>query len=86
MNKGKTDRPKRKRESILEEGREMLRSRFEAKTDIILGNPADWKLYAEWLEKSAVRKINNEIARANELLRNKLQQAMNILEQGLTKT
>jgi hypothetical protein len=102
------------------ESRDMLRQRFEAKTDIeIEPGPSEsldsqfpgtsteptrkprevalcfspdksgceralhWKQHAEWIEKLSVRKINNELVRENEMLRTKMQQAMNTLEKGI---
>jgi hypothetical protein len=43
-----------------------------------------WKEYAEWIEKLSVRKINNELVRENEMLRNRMQEAMNTLEAGIS--
>lgn len=63
----------------------MLRQRFEAQTDIELAqNPADWKRYAEWLEALAVKELNKKMLRENEMLRNRMQEAMDVLEKGIT--
>jgi hypothetical protein len=69
----------------MEQGKEALRLRFESQTDIVLvPHPEHWQEYAEWLEELAVNELNNELMRENELLRNKMQEAMNALEQGIT--
>ncbi len=69
----------------MKESRDLLRQRFQAQTDIeIHPQPEDWKQYAEWLEKLAVRELNNELVRENEMLRNRMQEAVNVLEEGIT--
>ena len=69
----------------MKESKEMLRQRFEAQTDIELAQKPDrWKSYAEWLERLASKKINSELIGENEMLRNKMREAMNVLEQGVT--
>lgn len=71
----------------MEESRELLRQRFEAMTDIIVGQkPDDWQQYAKWLEKLALERLNNEIVMANEYLRKKMSKAIDILEKGISKT
>ena len=69
----------------MKESKEMLRQRFEAQTDIELAQKPDrWKSYAEWLERLACGKINHELIRENEILHKKMQEAMVVLEQGVT--
>jgi len=42
-----------------ERGKMLLRSRFEAETNIqISPNPEDWQRYAEWLEELNVHELN----------------------------
>ncbi len=67
------------------ESREMLRQRFQAQTDVEVDpQPEDWRRYAEWLERISIKKLNNELAEENEMLRNRMQTAMNVLEAGVT--
>lgn len=69
----------------MEQGKEALRLRFESQTDIVLvPHPEHWQEYAEWLEELAVKELNNELVRENELLRNKITEAMDALEEGIT--
>ena len=69
----------------MKESREMLRQRFQAQTDIEVDpQPGDWKRYAEWLEKLSIKELNSELVKENEMLRNKIQEAMDVLEQGIT--
>ena len=57
--------------------KDMLRQRFEAETDIeIESKPSEWKQYAEWVEKLSIKKINNKLVRENEMLRNRMQEAI----------
>ncbi len=66
---------------------EFLRQRFEALTDITLGNdPYACKEYAEWLETLDIQRLNFEIERSNDILRRKMREAMDILEAGITKS
>lgn len=68
----------------MKEGKAILRQRFEAETDIEIDQqPRDWGKYATWLEKLAIKELNNELARENELLRNKMEEAVNVLEEGI---
>ncbi len=65
----------------MEETKEKLRLTFEAETDVIIeAYPEDWKKYAKWLEKLAIEKLNNEVIKENELLRNAMQKAMKALD------
>ncbi len=65
----------------MEESKERLRLAFEAETDIVIdAYPQDWKKYAEWLENLAIEKLNNEVIKENELLRNAMQKAMSTLD------
>jgi len=69
----------------MEESRETLRLAFEAETDIVIElYSEDWKKYAQWLENLAIKELNSEIIKENEQLRNALEEAMNILENGMT--
>jgi 2-phospho-L-lactate transferase/gluconeogenesis factor (CofD/UPF0052 family) len=75
------------REPAMKQNKKMLRLRFYAETNVELRSKADdWKSYAEWHEKLSAKKVNNEILQSNDLLRSKLRQAMDILEEGITKT
>jgi hypothetical protein len=57
----------------LDEGKNALRPRFEAETDIILvPHPEHWQQYDKWLEEPAVEKLNTEVVRENELLQDKI--------------
>ena len=65
----------------MQESKEKLRLTFEAETDIVIeAYPEDWKKYAEWLENLAIEKLNNEVIKENELLRNAMQKAMKALD------
>ncbi len=65
----------------MEESKERLRLAFEAETDIeIDAYPSNWKKYAEWLESFSIKKLNNEVIKENELLRNAMQKAMSALD------
>lgn len=68
----------------MKESRKVLRQRFEAQTDIELAQKPDWKRYAEWLEALAIKDLNKEILRENEMLRSRMQEAMDVLEKGIT--
>lgn len=69
----------------MKESKEMLRQRFQSQTDVEVGlHPGDWKRYAEWLEKLAIGELNNELVEENEALRNRMQKAMDALEEGIT--
>lgn len=70
--------------SSMEESRQKLRLLFQAETDVVIEpHPEDWKQYAEWLENLAIKELNNEIVKENELLLKKIREAMNILEEGI---
>ncbi len=65
----------------MQETKEKLRLAFEAETDVVIeAYPEDWKKYAEWLEKLAIEKLNNDVIKENELLRNAMQKAMSTLD------
>ena len=65
----------------MQETKEKLRLTFEAETDVVIeAYPEDWKRYAKWLEKLAIEKLNNEVIKENELLRNAMQKAMKALD------
>ncbi len=67
----------------MEESKQKLRLFFQAETDVVIEpNSEDWKQYAEWLENLAIKELNNEIVKENELLQKKIREAMNILEEG----
>lgn len=67
----------------MDQGKEALRLRFEAETDIVLAPPPEhWKQYAEWLEELAVKELNMELVRENELLQKKITAAMDVLEKN----
>ncbi len=69
----------------MQEGKELLRSCFEAQTDIVVGTtPDDWRKYSEWLEKLAIDRLNMEIEKDNNRLRDKIDQAMEVLEEATT--
>lgn len=69
----------------MKESREMLRQRFQAQTDIEVDPQlGDWKRYAEWLEKLTIKELNSELVKENEMLRNRIQEAIDVLEQGIT--
>ena len=46
--------------------------------------PEGYKKYAEWLEKLAVKQINCELEKENKFLRQRMERAMYILEEGIT--
>jgi hypothetical protein len=71
----------------MNESREILRQRFQAQTDVEIDpEPENWKRYAVWLEKLSIKELNSELAKENEMLRNKMQEAMGALEAGITGT
>lgn len=68
----------------MNESKQMLRSRFEAETDVVLClEHNDWKRYAEWLESLAIKKLNNELIKENRLLRNQIRRSMSVLEKAI---
>lgn len=70
---------------ILKKSTEMLRLRFYAETDVEIGKThVDWQRYAEWLEALAIKELNKEMLMENEMLRNRMQEAMYALEKGIT--
>jgi hypothetical protein len=69
----------------MKENREMLRFRFYAETDVEIDPTiTDWERYARWLENLAIKDINKEILKENKMLLNKMQEARDILERGIT--
>lgn len=69
----------------MKETREMLRLRFYAETDIEIDPTiTDWKRYAKWLEAISIKEINKELLKENTMLLNKMKEAMDILEKGIT--
>lgn len=65
----------------MEGSKEKLRLRFQAETDVVIEpDSEDWKQYAEWLENLAIKKLNNELVKENELLLKKIQKAMDALD------
>lgn len=69
----------------MKKSQKMLRLRFQAETDMEIDPaPADWQRYAQWLEALAVKELNKEMLKENEMLRNRMQEAMDILEKGIT--
>ncbi len=69
----------------MKESKDLLRQRFQAQTDIEVDpQPQDWKQYAEWLEKLAVKELNNELIIENEVLWNRMREARDVLEEGIT--
>ena len=65
----------------MEKSKEKLRLAFEAETNVVIeAYPEDWKKYAKWLENLAIEKLNNEVIKENELLRNVMQKAMSALD------
>jgi hypothetical protein len=65
----------------MEESKERLRLAFEAETDVVIeAYPEDWKRYAEWLENLAIKKLNNDVIKENELLITAMQKAMKALD------
>ena len=68
----------------MEESKQKLRLRFQAETDVVIEpDSEDWKQYAEWLENLAIKELNNEIVKENELLLKKIREAMKALEEGI---
>lgn len=69
----------------MKKNKEMLRQRFYAQTDVeIVENPGAWEQYAKWLEKLAIKELNTELVKDNDALRDKMQEAMDTLDEGLT--
>ena len=68
----------------MDEGKEDLRMRFYAHTDITVGEDRDsWEKYAKWLEELSLTKINNEMFTRNKKLENDIEKAINILEKAV---
>ena len=69
----------------MKKNKEMLRQRFYAQTDIEIGeHPGAWEQYAKWLEKLAIKELNVELVKDNDALRDKMQEAMDALDEGRT--
>ena len=69
----------------MKESRNMLRQRFQAETDVEIDpQSADWEQYSKWLEHLAINELNNELVIENELLRSKMQEAVDILYEGIS--
>ncbi len=70
----------------MQESKKILRSRFEAQTDIVVGSCMDdWKEYSEWLEKLAISRLNVEFEKDNIRLRDRIVQVIEILEKAITE-
>ena len=71
----------------MKESKKMLRLRFQAKTDVEIDpTPSDWQQYAEWLEVLAIKELNNEMLKEHGMLKQKMRQAMDVLEKGIVGT
>ena len=69
----------------MEETKEKLRMQFEIETNIPTDPyPHNWQQYAMWLEKLRIQEINNKLVKENLLLRNKINEAINVLEGAMT--
>lgn len=63
-----------------------LRERFESETDISVEvDSNNWEKYSKWLEKLKTEGINSEIIIENNFLKRKLQEAIDILYQGVSE-
>lgn len=71
-------------EDTMDENVRKLRFDFEAETDIDIDESSEnWQEYAQWLEKLSVSKLNNEMVKENDALRNMMNEAMGLLEEGV---
>ena len=69
----------------MNESKEMLRQRFYAQTNIEIGeHPGAWEQYAKWFEKLVIKELNAELVKDNDALQDKMQEAMDALDDGLT--
>ena len=64
----------------MKESKEELRLRFYGITNKTI--PENWNRYAEWLENLAIDELRSELMKENQYLREKIQEAIDILEEG----
>ncbi|OQY36662.1 MAG: hypothetical protein B6226_06180 [Candidatus Cloacimonetes bacterium 4572_65] len=60
-----------------------LRMQFKAETDLDI-NGETISSYVNWLEKLSIEEINKDILSENENLKNVIQNAMDILDDGIS--
>ena len=60
-----------------------FRDRFYAETNIELTAPKNWKLYAKWLQKLEIKKVNLEIMAKNIKLQEAFFEITEILDKSL---
>lgn len=63
---------------------EILRIKFKSQTDIEITD-SNLTKYEEWLENISINKLNKDLAIENEYLRNKMDEALDIIYSGLSK-
>lgn len=69
----------------MKDGRTYLRRRFESQTDIVIhSRSTSWKKYAIWLEALQVESIKKKLIKENNILRNNIHHAIDILEKAIT--
>jgi len=74
------------KEEKMEESIQKLRLDFEAETDISIDkSPADWQQYAMWLEQMTVNELNGQMVKENLVLKDMMQEAMTLLQEGIVK-
>lgn len=70
----------------MKQSKKTLRERFESETDISVGvDSSNWQKYSKWLEKLKSEGINSELIIENNFLKRKLQEAIDILYQGVSE-
>jgi len=69
----------------MDEVQKFLRLKFEAETDIVVHEKtACWKQYALWLERTDVKILGKKIIKENNILRAKIHQTVEILDNAIT--
>lgn len=67
------------------DAKERLRLKFESETDIVIDEKTKaWEKYALWLERVNAEKIKNKIVKENNFIRDKIQNAFDILDEAIS--
>lgn len=75
-----------KKEEKMDERIKKLRFDFEAETDIALDkSPDDWQNYALWLEKLTIEKLNGQMIKENDVLKNMVNDVVARLQEGIVQ-
>ena len=69
----------------MDEVQEFLRLKFKAETNIdVHEKMACWKQYALWLERTQMEILGRKIIKENNILRDKIHHAVDILDDAIT--